>query len=1208
METVAKSGSKWTCTASLLSDAIADGTIVLHAVAIDAAGNVSSDVTTRTMIANHTPRLAKVHLATDLNGDGSYTSDEIEGFSALDESEKTQEVVTLATDIYDVNSKIPLNTNGETDAKAYFKVTGDLVVVPEFVGGQEGEGTVYYDAVAGSQSEPTWDSSSNIHGSLASSNSKVDGITAGSGNVLKYLTLSSSDMKGFNKEDHTGTIALSLWDSSEVYGFEGNETSRYKTASSKVTDGTASSLDSTDSSGTLYSKFGYQWTIANIPVYFDITDDVAPTGTITPFYWNGEIASAESDSYNTSENNSIVYYGSSRIGHIDIKTTPDVSGTIKIEGDVSDDQIMQSVAVYVGSITTTATYTASSAAWSNGTVSDSDSTTATLATNGYALSISDNSLTQNGHSAKWTLLLDTSKLTNGENAISVTTTQNKTASAGSKLASTPGTTATTSGALTGYYPVTVVPYITKVARTNSEIAAGHSDYGNINRSKLGHYPVAEGETLTVYGWNFGTSAIWSVGTGSTNNNVTPTAGDNNLYSFEMTVPSQSGALKVTSGDVDSVNNSNSDNNPAISGNALVNGISGENGYNAETYAMRGNSTKYWANDDRYFEVWALGNGFKNTTDGAEFQMPVMTADYSGNLFASWGAASNGQIMFSYGVSGAATPIFNCYDQPAQYTAVAYDESDKSGNKAGGASVLYMGEQQGQGGTYSGTGLSSSMIIGGAFVTNIPNSYISASTTSTSKTHVVTGNPSMKMDSDNTTGFFNLANYDMTRRLGSYTNPKAARYGNYLHNVWYDSYTESLKYSLVDLSSVTVSDWNNRGAAIAGWVVLDGGYTGQDRLHNWTANTSTNSTNNELSSGAGYHTVNRNAATSTTYQSGITRFSTDIFLGRGAPKEAIRSVYISEVTSTSLTMQNVTYSTAPKVGDTIALMCNDLGSYTMELRRISSVSGNKISWNGDLNTAASAIDTATIYEGDLNVVEGSLDSLSESGSHTRSASSGSSADMALDQNGMPVVAYYDDDSETLRIAKATVANPKLASNWVRTETGLSCAGSVSVAVDTSNNVHIVFKNSDSEMCYVFGVVRSDNKYTLYGPEVIDSTTSSDYVSVSVVETASSKIPCVSYLGSAGTAQSMKYAYRKTAPSSSGTFSDDNWDYMVMPSLGTGHYAISGNPVSTEGRTTGWTGTSTDVLTNGGTSVTPKAVQAAIAFKSKSQFETAYLKTE
>ncbi len=1209
VETVAKSGSKWTCTASLLSDAIADGTIVLHAVAIDAAGNVSSDVTTRTMIANHTPRLAKVHLATDLNGDGSYTSDEIEGFSALDESEKTQEVVTLATDIYDVNSKIPLNTNGETDAKAYFKVTGDLVVVPEFVGGQEGEGTVYYDAVAGSQSEPTWDSSSNIHGSLASSNSKVDGITAGSGNVLKYLTLSSSDMKGFNKEDHTGTIALSLWDSSEVYGFEGNETSRYKTASSKVTDGTASSLDSTDSSGTLYSKFGYQWTIANIPVYFDITDDVAPTGTITPFYWNGEIESAVSDAYNTSENNSIVYYGSTRIGHIDIKDTPDVSGTIKIEGDVSDDQIMQSVAVSVGSITTTATYTASSAAWSNGTVSDSDSTTATLATNGYALSISDNSLTQNGHSAKWTLLLDTSKLTNGENAISVTTTQNKTASAGSKLASTPGTTATTSGALTGYYPVTVVPYITKVARTNSEIAAGHSDYGNINRSKLGHYPVAEGETLTVYGWNFGTSAIWSVGTGSKNNNVTPTAGDNNLYSFEMTVPSQSGALKVTSGDVDSVNNSNSDNNPAISGNALVNGLSGENGYNAETYAMRGNSTKYWANDDRYLSVWALGNYFNETNNGAELQNPVMTADASGNLYASWAAQSNSNIMFSYGVNASVTPIFRNYDQPATYTGIGFDRKGDSG----GASVAFIPEHQGYGGTYSMSGLSSSQIVGGMGAIQVTEADISDSAVYNGLKVQVTGNPGYRMDGSNYTAYYNLANYDMTHRLGSFAKPKSVRYGNYLHNIWYDTVTESIRYSVVDTSSTKYGTTtkgqrvDGKAGGLVGWVVLDGGYTGQDRVHNWTANEKAKS-NNSLSAGEQNAVwIGGETRTNTAAYSNVLFIAPDSTQRYASSNERLSATTEKSITTTGLQSDYV-----PKIGDTIALMQLEAGNYKTSLRKLTGVPGTvngTYTWAG---AVTHSIHGATIYGGDLNVV--GVNSITESDS-THEGSSGSSSDIDVDSNGHPVVAYFDDSSSKLRIAKASVEEPNLASEWNRIVTSYSCSGSVSMRIDSNNNIHIMFKNEDGQLCYLFGAI-SGTTYNFNAPEIVDETGSLDYGNVSIIETGTKEhkisIPCMTYMNSAGTAQSVKYAVRKTAPTYDSSISSQNslsdtWDYMIVPSMGTGHYAVSENQISIEGRKIDWKNNTTNTLNNGGTAATPATVDSVIAFKSK-QFETAYLKSE
>ncbi|WP_443741474.1 Ig-like domain-containing protein [Treponema berlinense] len=1214
VETVAKSGAKWTCTASLLSDSIADGTIVLHAIAIDAAGNVSNDVTTRTMISNHAPRLAKVHLATDLNGDGSYSSNEIEEFSALDDNGKSQEVVTLATDIYDFNSKIPANTNGKTNEKAYFKVTGDLVVAPEFVGGHEGQGSVYYDAVIGSKSEPTWNSTENLHGELANSNDKVAsitaGITEGRNNVLKYLTLSASDMTArFNKEDNTGTIALSFWDSSEVYGFTGDKDSGYKTDGNKIAEGTASKL--ADSSSTHYSNFGYQWTVANIPVYFDITDDVAPTGTITPFYWNGEIESAKPAEYNTSKNNSIVYYGSTRIGHIDIKNTPDVSGTIKIEGDISDDQIMQSVTVLVGSIKTKAVYTASSAEWSDGTVSDSDSTIATLADNGYVLSISSNSLTQNGHSAKWTLLLDTSKLVNGKNQIVVTTTQNKAASGGKNLSSDAGTDATSSGAFTGYYLVNVVPYITKVERTNSEIAAGHSDYGNINRSKLGHYPVAEGESLTVYGWNFGESATWSVGSGS--KEVSPVAGNNNLYSFEMTVPAQSGALKVTSGNIDSVNNSNSGNNPAIRGNALVNGISGENGYNAETYAMRGNSTKYWANDDRYFEVWNLGNYFNETNNGAELQNPVMTADASGNLYASWAAQSNSNIMFSYGVNAPATPIFRNYDQPATYTGIGFDRKGSSG----GASVAFIPEHQGYGGTYSMSGLSSSQIVGGMGAIQVTKADISVGTVYNGLKVQVTGNPGYRMDDSNYTAYYNLSNYDMTHRLGSFAKPKSVRYGNYLHNIWYDTVTESLRYSVVDTSSTkygtTIAGQRTNGKAggLVGWVVLDGGYTGQDRVHNWTANANAKD-NNSLSAGE------KNAVWIGGARTNTAAYSNVLFIAPNSTQRyASSNNRLSATTKESITTKELQSDYFPKVGDTIALMQLEAGNYKTSLRKLTGVPDNGVNgtytWSG---AVTHSIHGATIYGGDLNVV--GVDSITESDA-THEGSSGSSADVDVDSNGYPVVAYFDDSSSKLRIAKASVQEPNLASGWNRIVTSYSCSGSVSMRIDSNNNIHIMFKNEDGQLCYLFGEI-SGTTYNFNAPEIVDETGSLDYGNISIIETGTEKskisIPCMTYLNSAGTAQAVKYAVRKVPPTYDSSILSqsslsDSWDYMIIPSMGTGHYAVSENQISIEGRKIGWKDDKTDTLKNGGkietSTATPATVASVIAFKSK-QFETAYLKTE
>ncbi|MBR1404969.1 MAG: hypothetical protein IJ558_12430 [Treponema sp.] len=1213
-ESIKKGTYKWEWQSKFFSDELDDGPIYINCASFDNAENATPS-STYVMIANNTPRLTKVFLATDLNGDGVYADSEFVQSSVYISRSSTETVDSASKSYLNAltsaeESATAIVTTGsagdwkDSDGNAtldskLFRMSDDTVVTFEYVSNYEGYGsgnngleaymTVGSSALSAPESTSTrsiGDVNTIADTTITWSSASKNGIEIPStkfynnGQIATFGSYTESTSSADNVAQY---LSLTLWD---------------KTTGTSV--GTADS-----GIGTNAVVFGSQYTVLNIPVYFDFVDDKQPTVTIDtitaasattghveqglmPYTASGEVASKlPSANFTTSGNGQGVV----------TDQDPKVSGTVVFTGTISDDKRINAVTLQMngGKGTGGETYifraqTAQNvASYADGSLVSNTFTTinntygsdAMFTGSGWYFKITSQSFSQeSGHTISWELKLDSSWCGSYSTAYDM------------PIAVTASDGTTTAVTRTQY--VDIVPYITSVSRSSSgSVAVGLADYGYINRSKLGHYPVSQGETLTISGYNLKNSTVT---VGSTT--VTATTSDG---ATSFVVPARSGALKVTVNGIDSLNNLNG--SPTISGNVAT---AGDYDNNLESYKVRGNSTTYYANDDRYLEVWNLGNYFKNTSGGTEFQMPVMTADYTGNLFASWGAASNGQIMFSYGVSGAATPIFNCYDQPAQYTAVAYDKSDKSGNKTGGASVLYMGEQQGQGGTYSGTGLSSSMIIGGAFVTNIPNSYITNSTTSTWKTDVVTNNPSLKMDNDNTTGFFNLANYDMTRRLGSYTNPKAARYGNYLHNIWYDSYTESLKYSVVNLGGTTVSNWNNRGAAIAGWVVLDGGYTGQDRLHEWT--TATTKNNNSLSSGAGYHTVNYKAATNTNYTPNPTYFAKDIFLGAAEPKVATRSSYISAVTTTSLTMTGVTYAQAPAAGDTIALMRNDLGSYTIELRKITGFSDNTITWAGAI-ASDTAIDSATIYQGDLNVVGGSLDSLASNGSNVKEGSSGSSADMGLDQNGYPVVAYYDDSSETLRIAKATVAEPRLASNWVRTTTSLSCAGSVSIAVDTANNIHVVYKNSDSEMCYVFGVIGTDNKYTLYGPEVIDSTTSSDYVSMSVIETASGKTPCVSYLNSAGTAQSMKYAYRSSAPTATSTFSDDNWDYMIMPSLGTGHYALSSNPVSTEGRTTGWTSETTTVLSNGGSNTaTPKTVQAAVAFKSKSQFETAYLLTE
>ena len=294
---------------------------------------------------------------------------------------------------------------------------------------------------------------------------------------------------------------------------------------------------------------------------------------------------------------------------------------------------------------------------------------------------------------------------------------------------------------------------------------------------------------------------------------------------------------------------------------------------------------------------------------------------------------------------------------------------------------------------------------------------------------------------------------------------------------------------------------------------------------------------------------------------------------------------------------------------------EAGNYKTSLRKLTGVPDNGVNgtytWSG---AVTHSIHGATIYGGDLNVV--GVDLITESDA-THEGSSGSSADVDVDSNGCPVVAYFDDSSSKLRIAKASVQEPNLASEWNRIVTSYSCSGSVSMRIDSNDNIHIMFKNEDGQLCYLFGAI-SGTTYNFNAPEIVDETGSLDYGNISIIETGTEEskisIPCMTYLNSAGTAQAVKYAVRKVPPTYDSSIlpqsnMSDSWDYMIIPSMGTGHYAVSENQISIEGRKIGWKDNTTNTLKNGGktATATPATVASVIAFKSK-QFETAYLKTE
>ena len=235
-----------------------------------------------------------------------------------------------------------------------------------------------------------------------------------------------------------------------------------------------------------------------------------------------------------------------------------------------------------------------------------------------------------------------------------------------------------------------------------------------------------------------------------------------------------------------------------------------------------------------------------------------------------------------------------------------------------------------------------------------------------------------------------------------------------------------------------------------------------------------------------------------------------------------------------------------------------------------------------------------------------------------SSAGSSASIDVMTNGYPVVAYYDATNSQLRLACASNVNPSLASQWTRVVPGVSCSGEVSLKVDGANNVHIMYNNEDGQMCYLFGKYSAVGSYEWSDEEVVDETGSLSYGSISVITSGTGNnvtyVPAMTYLNKANTANSVKYAYRTIAPAGD-TVHKDRWDFMIIPALGNGHYALKENKISIES-SNNWTSTSEAVLQNQlagananyKATATPATVDSVIAYKTSMAYETAYLKKE
>lgn len=557
--------------ASIDSRNIPDGRIEIHCVIFDNAGN-SEHGWTKTFVSNRPPRITSLKLGTDLNKDGDYADSEFKQFW-FNESKS----LASGTDIWDLSAYLDDN---QTE---YWTAKKDLVVIPEFVGGN---GDIYYaySKLAATSTEAqthavaavTRNAASKLKKKVKDSDVNELSSTQEGNNVFAFiLTNGTNDAvgtigtSGDYKKNSDGTIANA---GVNIYHFTFN--------------------DSTNNGDDA------QWCILNAKFKQDLTDDTAPTGSITPFYWTGN--DGESVIYET-ENGKLVAkghielaedwtaqdaggnylspgykkYKSNTTGYTgaEYDADPKVSGKIKIEGVAYDETMLKTITISLGDKSVTAFYDSS-----NGWTYNPSTQPASFMLEVTDADANAPGATQSGHSVKWSLIVDTSLvITNSTTGLDKT------------ILVTINDAATTANTTSTSQKVDIVPYITGLGtRLDDAYSAVTSVF---NRSANGKYPVMRGETgVKLYGFNLAGAATTVKINGTSVGTVT--AGTTTDY-VTFTVPNTNNN-KATSGTIDVIVSSVS---------ALNNENKADAVYNLEPNNINNNTL----DDNRSVWVWGMND-------------------------------------------------------------------------------------------------------------------------------------------------------------------------------------------------------------------------------------------------------------------------------------------------------------------------------------------------------------------------------------------------------------------------------------------------------------------------------------------------------------------------------------------------------------------------------------------------------------------------
>ena len=599
-ESIIKSLNTWTFDATFHSNYIPDGPGKLVVFAFDKAGNVSAD-SYEASVQNNAPRLTRVMLATDLNGDGKYQYDNSNGDPVNNLSDKA---TANGTEFGEFAFYSTLNNKGEGSniatvtlpaGRDAFIVKNNLLVVPEFTGGngelsytykivddldsagittiKEGEKTKEFESTSKIKNKEGTAANFDASATLKTSKSKEFELT--NENVKEYESWTSA---GKNKK----YLAATFWDSTEE---------------------TTPGIDSC-------------YALLKMPLIINVIDDTKPTATITPFYWNSK------------EDSSFVYdEDGNPLGHIDLPAegsndNPGVSGQVYIEGTAWDDTRLGSIL-----ITDPDGNAKQVASYEDGKWISEDSSSATgiitkATANGDSLKwkwpdnwvsfeiLEDSGISQSGHTVKWRFHINmTTYGLDKDKSVIV-----KAIDAQNNEMSNFDTEYTINNVTRPpKYTMDFVPYIKSIYS---------EDIGSATRSRLGKFPVRAGADMIIEGMNFASGAEYKVKFYKSDKLVNGKIPENTeADSTENATFVSDGKIRVTAPDysrwvevevtptrktaVSTKNNSNQN-----------------GGYNIEAgYVAKANDkglsqantagTNFWT-DDRYISVWKVGDTFQGS--------------------------------------------------------------------------------------------------------------------------------------------------------------------------------------------------------------------------------------------------------------------------------------------------------------------------------------------------------------------------------------------------------------------------------------------------------------------------------------------------------------------------------------------------------------------------------------------------------------------